>query len=144
MPSGNRTASRKGSNSRRLASGRAASSRLACGLVDTAESVALMRHTWYAAFVRCRTYVRHGTGSPCGREGHIDSPLCGAAGREATKKGRHCQSDHSAIFSEPPQSSHRENIMRNNFTRKEFALAAACALALGFFSETALAQPATD
>jgi len=32
--------------------------------------------------------------------------------------------------------------MRNTFTRNEFALAAACALALGFFSETALAQPA--
>jgi len=30
--------------------------------------------------------------------------------------------------------------MRNTFTRKEFALAVACALALGVFSETALAQ----
>lgn len=30
--------------------------------------------------------------------------------------------------------------MRNTFTRKEFALAAACALALGVFSEAALAQ----
>jgi len=30
--------------------------------------------------------------------------------------------------------------MRNTFTRKEFALAAACALALGVFSETSLAQ----
>lgn len=30
--------------------------------------------------------------------------------------------------------------MRNTFTRKEFALALACALALGVFSETALAQ----
>src|SRR5688572_23032516 len=34
--------------------------------------------------------------------------------------------------------------MRNIFTRKEFALAAACALALGVFSETVLAQPARD
>lgn len=34
--------------------------------------------------------------------------------------------------------------MRNVFSRKEFALAAACALALGVFSETVLAQPATD
>lgn len=34
--------------------------------------------------------------------------------------------------------------MRNTFTRKEFALAAACALALGVFSETVLAQPARD
>ena len=30
--------------------------------------------------------------------------------------------------------------MRNTFTRKEFALAAACALALGIFSETGRAQ----
>ena len=34
--------------------------------------------------------------------------------------------------------------MRNTFTRKEFALAVACALALGLFSETALAQPAWE
>jgi len=34
--------------------------------------------------------------------------------------------------------------MRNIFSRKEFALAAACALALGVFSETVLAQPARD
>jgi OOP family OmpA-OmpF porin len=32
--------------------------------------------------------------------------------------------------------------MKNTFTRKEFALAAACALALGVFSEIALSQPA--
>jgi len=31
--------------------------------------------------------------------------------------------------------------MRNTFTRKEFALAIACALALGILSETAIAQP---
>jgi OOP family OmpA-OmpF porin len=31
--------------------------------------------------------------------------------------------------------------MRNTFTRKEFALALACALALGILSETAIAQP---
>jgi OOP family OmpA-OmpF porin len=34
--------------------------------------------------------------------------------------------------------------MRNIFSRKELALAVACALALGVFSETVLAQPATD
>ena len=34
--------------------------------------------------------------------------------------------------------------MRNIFSRKELALAVACALALGVFSETALAQPARD
>ena len=34
--------------------------------------------------------------------------------------------------------------MRNTFSRKEFALAAACALALGVFSETVLAQPAWE
>jgi OmpA-OmpF porin, OOP family len=34
--------------------------------------------------------------------------------------------------------------MRDTFTRKEFALAVACALALGLFSETALAQPAWE
>jgi outer membrane protein OmpA-like peptidoglycan-associated protein len=45
-------------------------------------------------------------------------------------------------FSEPQGSSHRENIMRNTFTRKEFVLAAACALALGVFSETANPQAA--
>src|SRR5687767_5691563 len=34
--------------------------------------------------------------------------------------------------------------MRNTFARREFALAVACALAFGFFSETVLAQPAGD
>jgi OmpA-OmpF porin, OOP family len=34
--------------------------------------------------------------------------------------------------------------IRNTLSRKEFALAAACALALGVFSETVLAQPARD
>ena len=34
--------------------------------------------------------------------------------------------------------------MRNIFSRKEFVLAVACALALGVFSETILAQPARD
>ena len=34
--------------------------------------------------------------------------------------------------------------MSNTFTRKEFALAVACALALGVFSETVFAQPAMD
>jgi hypothetical protein len=43
------------------------------------------------------------------------------------------------LFSEPLQGSHRENIMRNTFTRKEFALAVAYALALGALSATASA-----
>ena len=34
--------------------------------------------------------------------------------------------------------------MRNTFSRKELALTVACALALGVFSETVLAQPARD
>src|SRR5688572_9890879 len=79
-------------------------------------------------------------GIPYHGQGDIDIRY---VGQQAENRGRTADTAQvitQSSFSEPPQSSHRENIMRSTFTRKEFALAFACALALGVFSETALAQ----
>jgi OOP family OmpA-OmpF porin len=47
-------------------------------------------------------------------------------------------------FSEPPQGSHRGIAMRNTLSSKQLGLAAACALALGVLSGTAVAQVQSD
>src|SRR5687767_3469502 len=104
MPSGNGTASSEGSSSRKLESGRAASRRLARGLVDADEG----------AMDTNGTPLLFGTGhtsatrrNPPPKHGYIDICYVGQQAESRRRRADTAEVTTQPSFAEPPQSSHR-------------------------------------